>query len=134
GRAAHYDCSWPGDDYVQHCLRRNYFAALGIRTTFAVYWFGVIRYRMAAMEQLTFNYKSRRGAKARLARHLQGTWLHLLTALVFILLFGGVALIASSQVIGWLALGLAALPAMIVGWYEGELKRLEPMSSPRTVD
>src|SRR5690606_3166208 len=86
------------------------------------------------MEQLTFHYKSKRAVKARLARRLQGTWVHVLTAMFFVSLFAGIALLASSQPIGWFIFGIAALPAMIVGWYEGELKPLEPARVPKTID
>ncbi len=86
------------------------------------------------MEQLAFNYKSSRAAKARLAHGLKGTWLHVLTALVFVLLLGGIALLASGLAVGWLVVGFSALPAMMIQWYEGELKRLAAASEPKTID
>lgn len=89
---------------------------------------------MAAVEQLVFNGKSSRARKARLTHRLQGVWVHLLSALVFILFFGGVALLANSISIGWLLCGFAAVPAIIVGWYEGELKQLAPAPRPKTID
>lgn len=86
------------------------------------------------MEQLVFNYRSSRAAKARLARHLQGGWVHVLSALVLVLLLGGVALLAVSFSVGWFVFSLAAFPAMVVGWYEGELRRLAPAATPKTID
>lgn len=87
-----------------------------------------------AMGQLAFHYHSQRAAKARLAHRLEGLWLHLLTGLMVVLLLAGIALLVYSQPIGWLVFGLAALPAMLVGWYEGELRDLGPLPSPRTID
>lgn len=86
------------------------------------------------MEQLAFNHKSSRAQKARLARALEGAWLHVLKALVFVLFLAGVALLANSLAAGWLLCGLAALPAMVVGWYAGELKPLPSASNPKTID
>ncbi len=81
-----------------------------------------------------FHFGSDRAKKARLGRALEGTWIHVLMALFFVLVLGGVALLASSLVIGWLVCGLAAVPAMIVQWYESELKTLPPTSQPKTID
>lgn len=89
---------------------------------------------MDAVEQLVFRHGSMRAAKARLARSIQGAWRHVLIALVCILVFGGVALLASSQAIGWLMLGLAGVPAMIVRWYDGDLQRLSVSDTPQTID
>lgn len=89
---------------------------------------------MATVERLIFNYHSSRAVKARLAYRLKGTWLHILTAFLFILLLGGIALLASSFAIGWLVVGLSALPAIIIQWYEGELKQLAPASQTKTID
>ncbi len=86
------------------------------------------------MEQLTFRYKSARAGKARLALRLQGTWIHILTALFFVLVLGGIALLASSLAIGWLVAGLAAVPAMVVQWYEGELRPLPPVGDAKAID
>lgn len=86
------------------------------------------------MGELGFDYHSGRSAKARLARKLEGSWLHVLKALVFILVLGGVALLALEQAAGWVVFSLSALPAMVVEWYEGELKSLKPAKSPKGVD
>src|SRR5690348_10346846 len=90
--------------------------------------------QVAAVEQLVFNYKGDRAAKARLARRLDGSWLLVLKTLVFVLLLAGISLLVSSLFIGWLVCGLAVLPAMVIGWYEGELKLLRPETAQNTVD
>lgn len=89
---------------------------------------------MDAVEQIVFRHGSLRAGKARLARSLHGPWHHTLVAIVFILLFAGIALLANSLAIGWLIAGLAGLPAMLAQWYEGDLKQLEPASAPKTID
>ena len=89
---------------------------------------------MATLEQLNFNYKSGRAGKARLALGFSGTWLLALKALTCVLFFVGVVLLAYSLVVGWLVCGLAALPAMLVGWYEGDLKTLRPIPGSKKID
>src|SRR5690606_2530490 len=89
---------------------------------------------VAAVGQLAFDYRSERAANARLAYRLKGTWLHVLSALVLILVLAGVGLLANSYVAGWLFVGIAALPAMAVGWYRGELHQLKPLPGSKTID
>lgn len=86
------------------------------------------------MDQLDFNYNSSRAAKARLAKSFKGAWLHSFKAVFFILVFSGVGLLAIEQAVGWLVLCLAALPAIFIEWYEGDLKKLDPGSSPKNID
>lgn len=86
------------------------------------------------MEQVVFNYKSSRAARARIAHSLGGAWLFLLKTLVFVLLLVGAALLVYSFAIGWFICSLAALPSIIVGWYEGDLKTLRPKAAPKTID
>lgn len=89
---------------------------------------------MGAVDQLVFERRSRRAVKARLAVKLQGTVLHIIVASVWILLFAGIGLLASSQSAGWLLIGLAALPMMLIAWYEGELKQLKPPEPAAKID
>lgn len=76
---------------------------------------------MAAVE---WNYDSLRAQKARLGwrlRHID-VWL---VATIWLLVLGGVALIVLlGWSLGWLLIGLAAVPMMIVAWYHGDLKHL----------
>lgn len=86
------------------------------------------------MDQLGFDHGSSRAAKARLARSLKGVWIQAFSALAAILILVAVALLAYSEPAGWLVFGLAVLPIMVVGWYEGELKNLKPVANPKKID
>src|SRR5690606_158045 len=57
-----------------------------------------------------------------------------LIALGFVLILAGIALLASGLALGWLVGGLAAIPIMLVGWYQEELKPLPPVVSPKSID
>lgn len=84
--------------------------------------------------ELVLNYKSTRAQKARLGAKLSGVLIRLLTVLTVVLLFAGIAMLAAGVSIGWLALGVAALPVMLVEWYNGELKNVPPATKPTTLD
>lgn len=86
------------------------------------------------MDQLGFDHGNSRAAKARLARSLKGVWIQAFSALAAILILVAVALLAYSELAGWLVFGLAVLPIMVVGWYEGELKNLKPVANPKKID
>ncbi len=60
--------------------------------------------------------------------------MHSLTALTFVLLLAGVALLANALSLGWFLCGLSALPAMVVAWYTGELKPLRLVAAAKTID
>lgn len=70
------------------------------------------------------HYRHPRALKARLGRYFGGTLHRLLSLLAVCLLISGLALLAIGSALGWLCIGLAALPAMIVEWWNGELKKL----------
>ncbi|HEY1085732.1 MAG TPA: AAA family ATPase [Candidatus Saccharimonadales bacterium] len=77
--------------------------------------------------------KSTRAAKARLAIHIDKFWRNLLSILALILLIAGFALVFVEISAGWLLAGLAVVPAMIVEWWNGELKNLAPTKNPKSV-
>lgn len=81
-----------------------------------------------------FVYESKRARKARLARRLQYSWIRILIVCFAALLLGGVGLLAGSYSIGWFVASLAAIPAIIVQWYEGELKHVQATRPVRTID
>jgi ATP-dependent Clp protease ATP-binding subunit ClpC len=81
-----------------------------------------------------FHYESQRATKARLAVRIHGLWYRLLIAKIIILLISGSILLVYSQSIGWLAIGLLALPAMLVMWYKGELMKIPPIRESKTLD
>lgn len=71
---------------------------------------------------VSYDYASARAVKARLARHLGGMNERLLIVLTVLLIVSGATMVMFGISIGWLIAGLAAIPAFIVKWYEGELK------------
>ncbi len=75
---------------------------------------------------LEFVYRHPRAAKARTAHFLDGFWRRLLVVVTILLLVLGFGMVAVGIALGWLVAGLAALPAMIVEWRDGELKYLKP--------
>lgn len=74
--------------------------------------------------ELEFDYHRTRAIKARGAHRLQGLWYRLAQVSAIVLLLGGATLIVLGLSLGWLLIGVAAIPAMIVQWYDGELKQL----------
>ncbi|HRJ91185.1 MAG TPA: ATP-dependent Clp protease ATP-binding subunit [Candidatus Saccharibacteria bacterium] len=71
-------------------------------------------------------YKSERAHKARLAATLDGFMVRLLTVSTVAIVIVGIVVVALGVSLGWLLVGLAAIPAIVVEWYNGELKRLKP--------
>lgn len=65
---------------------------------------------------------SLRSKLARLGAVLSGGLIIGLNALAVLLLAGGMLAVFSSLAIGWLVIGLSALPAMIAQWSKHELK------------
>lgn len=86
------------------------------------------------MDSIEFRYGSIRAKKARFARMLEGPGSPLLILLTVLLVILGALLIILAIPAGWLALGLAALPFMLVQWYIHELKDIPVRKNPKTVD
>lgn len=87
---------------------------------------------MAAME-VTYNSRSERYNLARLRNVLSGFWIRLCKVLVGLFLLLGIAALVLSLPLGWLLIGLAALPAMVVEWWTGALKNLAPAKKPQGI-
>lgn len=85
------------------------------------------------MDPLAFHYDSQRAAKARLGFMLRGTVQQLLKVSVWVCVIGGAVLLVFGFAIGWLVAGLAAVPFMLVQWYEGELHHI-PNGRDSSVD
>lgn len=66
--------------------------------------------------------------------HFNSFWVGFLSAAVLILLIAGIDLVILEIAAGWALIGLAAVPAMIVEWYNGELKTLNPNPKPKSID
>jgi len=88
---------------------------------------------MGAVMEMRFDYRSARAEKARIGHMLDGIWRRLLVACMAALLIGGIALLAIESTLGWLLVGLAAIPAMIVEWWSGELSHLAPAKRPQSI-
>lgn len=86
------------------------------------------------MAVLNLNLQSERAVKARVGAALGGVWIVLLQVLLYALLICGIGLLVLGMSVGWLVIGLAALPLMLVEWYKGDLKELPPMARPHGVD
>lgn len=76
------------------------------------------------MEKPTFHYAGLRAAKARFGqRMLRPIWQFLLP-LAVVMVLGGGALIFLEYSVGWLVIGLAAIPGILYEWWQGELHHL----------
>lgn len=71
-----------------------------------------------------FNYSSDRAEKARLANLISPLWQRALAALVVLTAVLGVFMVLTGLSLGWLVIGLATLPAMLIEWRRGELEKL----------
>lgn len=89
---------------------------------------------MDAMETVEFNYNSPRAQKARIGQRLQGTWRRLLAVFAVLCIIAGLGLLVIGQPIGWVILGIAAIPAMILEWHKNELMKLAVSKNPHTID
>ncbi|MEO5950484.1 MAG: AAA family ATPase [Candidatus Saccharimonadales bacterium] len=72
----------------------------------------------------TFNYDSPRAKKARIGARIGQTWYRLMVVIVTVLILSGIGLIIIGQSVGWILVGLAALPYMVSRWYKYELKHI----------
>lgn len=86
------------------------------------------------MEPVVFNYGSYRAQKARIAHAVSGIWERLLPVIAVLLIMSGVALLVIAQPLGWLLIGLAAIPAVFIEWYTNELKQLPSPKNASTID
>ncbi len=75
-------------------------------------------------DAVTFDYDAMRAAKARVGWHLRGQTRQLLSVSVWICLVLGVGILVLGVSAGWLLMSLAAVPWMLVCWYDGELRHL----------
>jgi len=83
--------------------------------------------------ELTYEFHHERAVKARLGRHLRGILGKLLTISAVVFALCGVTFIIVGMSFGWFILGLAAIPAVCMEWYRGELKKLPIAKMPATI-
>lgn len=86
------------------------------------------------MAVLSLNLSSERSVKAKTAKFMTTTVVMLLALAAAMLALGGLALLLVGIALGWLLVGLAAIPAMFVEWYHGELKSLPADTQRQSVD
>lgn len=79
-----------------------------------------------------FNGTSVRAAKARLGARLGKTWYVIFMVLSVALILGGIGLLVGHSSAGWLLIGLAAVPFMLLEWDKYELEK--PKTDERSVD
>ena len=89
---------------------------------------------MGAVESLEIRYDSARSKKARIGRMLGGVWGRLLFLTAVLLFLAGGGLLVIEQPIGWLLVGIAAIPFMLSTWQKHELAHLPTPKNPRTID
>ncbi|MDR0591096.1 MAG: ATP-dependent Clp protease ATP-binding subunit [Candidatus Nomurabacteria bacterium] len=77
------------------------------------------------MGVLSFNYGSERAAKARFAAKLDKFARMLLGLTAVALVLAGLGLLYLGSALGWVAVGLAAVPVVLLVWYRRELHRLD---------
>ena len=83
---------------------------------------------------VTFDYHSFRAEKARIAVKLTKTVLVVLGLATVVFLIGGILLVLSSIALGWVVIGCAAIPAMVIEWKQGELSMLSTTKDDATID
>lgn len=81
---------------------------------------------------VTYSASSVRAAKARLGVHLTKSFRIAIELLTVLLVVGGGLLLFAHSSIGWLLIGLSAVPAMLIEWYSGNLHH--PPSDGETID
>lgn len=86
------------------------------------------------MENVTFDFNSKRAREARIGRVLGGSWRFLLILFTLLFLLGGAALLVLDTPLGWCVVGLAAIPYMGYEWYTHYLKDPPVAKSPQTID
>ena len=83
---------------------------------------------------VTFDYKSYRAEKARIAVKITKSVILVCGLANITLLVGGSLLVFSGFALGWVVLGCAAIPAMIIEWKHGELTTLTPTKDDTSID
>ncbi len=85
------------------------------------------------MDISLFNHKAPRAMKARLGQVIS-PWALGLEISVVVFILGGLALIGYGLAVGWVMIGLAAIPAMIVEWYKYELRDVTVIKGGKRID
>ncbi len=75
-----------------------------------------------------------RSEKARISVKFSRLIVIMLSVLMVLMLVMGAILIVMSLPLGWIFIGFAAVPAMMVEWYKGELHHLAIKHKPQSID
>jgi len=75
-----------------------------------------------------------RSEKARIGIHFNKNRIMALSVLIILLIVFGIILIIVKFSIGWVLIGLASIPTMIVLWYKGELHHIPVTKNPKSID
>ncbi len=86
------------------------------------------------MSELKLRYHSIRSEKARISVKYNSTVIVILSIFTFALLIVGTDLLIIALPIGWALIGLAAVPTMMIEWYNGELHHMKSKKNPITID
>jgi len=86
------------------------------------------------MESLEFDYNSSRSQQARFAKVLKGPWQQLLPVMAILLVIAGVALLVLGESIGWIVLGIAAIPFSLKEWYSHYLSDIPVSKKISSID
>lgn len=84
------------------------------------------------MDSIVLNRQSIRAQKARIGEIIV-KWKPLISISVYICLFAALVFIVIGQPLGWLLLGLSAVPIIVLEWWKGDVHHLKP-SAPSSID
>lgn len=84
------------------------------------------------MNKTLFNWNSQRARLSRYGRSIH-SWRLVITLAAYALIVTGVVALLAGLPLGWLLVGLASLPAMILQWYGSELSSL-PRHTAESID
>lgn len=88
---------------------------------------------MAVAPVKQFDWHSKRAQLARYGKSLS-PWIFPCELLTALLLVFGIFFVVIELPIGWLTVGIAAIPAMIIQWYKYELRDVPVDRSRRSID
>lgn len=85
------------------------------------------------MDVKRFDWNAKRAVHARYGKALS-PWIFVLELVAALLLVFGLFFLVIGMAIGWAAIGLAVIPAMVVQWYKYELRDVPIDATRRSVD
>ena len=80
------------------------------------------------MDSIVFDRQSLRAQKARVGDVI-AKWKPLINISVYVCLFAALVFIVIGQPLGWLLLGLSAVPIIVLEWWKGDVHHLKPSAS-----